>query len=130
MAEKKTLHVTETELAVLRVLWQHGRETARGITENVYSGCSASDFATVHSMLKRLEAKGAVHRDRSTHPHGFTAVVTETDIAGFKLQQMADQLSNGSMAPFILYLVESRRLSQEDADAIRKMLKNYKPKGR
>jgi predicted transcriptional regulator len=130
MAHKKTLHVTETELAVLRVLWRHGKETARGITEKVYSGCSASDFATVHSMLKRLEAKGVVERDRSTHPHGFTAAVTETDIAGFKLQQLANQLSDGSMAPFILYLAESQRLSQEEADAIRRMLKSYRPKGR
>ncbi len=128
MAKKKTLHVTDAELAVLRVLWQHGKETARGITENVYSGYSASDFATVHSMLKRLEAKRAVKRDRSTHPHGFTAAVTEIDIAGFKLAEMADKLSGGSMTPFILHLMEARQLSQEDADAIREMLKSYKPK--
>ncbi len=128
MAKKKTLHVTDTELAVLRVLWQHGRETARGITEKVYQSCSASDFATVHSMLKRLEAKGAVDRDRSTHPHGFTAAVSETDIAGFKLAEIADQLPGGSMAPFILHLLDAQQLSKEDADAIREMLKNYKPK--
>ncbi|QDT98731.1 BlaI/MecI/CopY family transcriptional regulator [Gimesia aquarii] len=129
MARKKTLHVTDTEFAVLRVLWQNGKETARRITEEVYPNCTASDFATVHSMLKRLEAKGAVKRDRSTHPHGFAAAVTESDIAGLKLAELADQLSDGSMAPFILHLMEAQKLSQEDADAIRKMLKNYKPKG-
>jgi predicted transcriptional regulator len=121
--------VTDAELAVLRVLWQHGKETARGITEVVYPNCSASDFATVHSMLKRLEAKKAVKRDRSTHPHGFSAAVTETDIAGHKLEEFADQLSDGSMAPFIMHLVQSQRLSKEEADTIRKMLRNYKPKG-
>ncbi len=128
MTSKHTLHVTDTELAVLRVLWQHGKQTAREITEKVYSGYSASDFATVHSMLKRLEAKGAIDRDRSTHPHGFTAAVTETDIIGFTLAEMADKFSGGSMAPFILHLMEARKLSQKDADAIREMLKNYKAK--
>lgn len=128
MPNKNTLHVTDTELAVLRVLWQHGKETARRITEKVYSRYSASDFATVHSMLKRLEAKGAVDRDRSTHPHGFTAAVTETDIAGFKLAEMAAKFSGGSMTPFILHLMEARQLSQQDAEAIREMLTNYKPK--
>ena len=97
MTRKRTLHVTDTELAVLRVLWQQGPHTARGITEKVYSGYSASDFATVHSLLKRLEAKGAVDRDRSTHPHGFSAAVSETDIAGFKLAEVADKFSGGSI---------------------------------
>ena len=125
---KKSLKVTDTELAVLRVLWQQGKETARGITEAIYPDCSASDFATVHSLLKRLEAKKAVKRDRSTHPHGFSTAVTDSDIAGYKLQEFADQLSDGSMAPFIMHLVESQRLSNEEADTIRKMLQNYKPK--
>lgn len=60
MSKRKSLQVTDTELAVLRVLWQHGKESARGITEKLYPSCSASDFATVHSMLKRLEAKQAI----------------------------------------------------------------------
>ena len=128
MPRKKNLHVTDTELAVLRVLWKHGKETARAVTEKVYSGYSASDFATVHSMLKRMEAKGAVDRDRSTHPHGFTAAVSESDIAGFKLAEIAAQLSDGSMTPFVLHLMKSQQLSKEDTAEIRDMLKSYKPK--
>ena len=128
MTRKEILHVTDTELAVLRVLWQHGKQTARGITEKVYADCSASDFATVHSMLKRLEGKGAVDRDRSTHPHGFTAAVSESDIAGFQLAEIAERLSGGSMTPFVLHLLEAQKLSKKDADAIREMLKNYQPR--
>ena len=127
---RNSLNVTDTELSVLRVLWERGKETARGITEILYPSCSPSEFATVHSLLKRLEAKGAVNRDRSTHPHGFTAAVTETEVAGHKLEEFADQLSDGSMAPFITHLVQPQRLSKEEAEAIRKMLRNYKPKGR
>lgn len=124
------LHVTDTELAILRILWRQGTESARGITEVLYPACSASDVAKIHSLLKRLEAKGAVHRNRTTHPHGFEAAVTETEVPGHKLQVLAEQLSDGSMAPFILHLLNSRKLSQEEADEIRDMLKNYKPKRR
>lgn len=124
------MQVTDTELSVLRILWQAGTETARGITEALYPSCSASDVATVHSLLKRLEAKGAVRRDRSTHPHGFAAAVTDADVAGHKLDAMAEQLSDGSMAPFIMHLLRSRKLKQTEADEIREMLKDYKPKRR
>ncbi len=124
------MQVTDTELAVLRVLWRVGTATARTITEELYPSCSASDVATVHSLLKRLEAKGAVRRDRSTHPHGFAAAVTDAEVAGHKLEAMAEQLSDGSMAPFIMHLLRSRQLNQTEADEIREMLEDYKPKRR
>lgn len=120
--------VTETELAILRVLWEAGRATAPQITEAVYPSRTPSDYATVHSLLKRLEAKKVVARDRSTHPHGFTARVTESDIAGLQLQKLADRLSGGSLAPFIMHLVESRKLSKDEVAQIRSMLREYKAK--
>jgi BlaI family penicillinase repressor len=129
MADKQ-LHVTDTELTVLRVLWRESTATARRLTEVLYPTCSPSDVATIHSLLKRLEAKGAVRRDRTTHPHGFAAAVTETEVAGHKLEALAEQLSDGSMAPFIMHLLSSRKMSQSEADEIRAMLTNYKPKRR
>ncbi|MCA9123121.1 MAG: BlaI/MecI/CopY family transcriptional regulator [Planctomycetaceae bacterium] len=129
MAESP-LHVTDTELAVLRTMWQRGTVTVREIAEDLYPSCSASDVATIHSLLKRLEAKGAVRRDRATHPHCFEAAVTESEVAGHKLEALADQLSGGSLAPFILHLLNSRKLSQAEADEIRTMLESYKPKKR
>lgn len=129
MADKQ-LHVTDTELTVLRVLWRESTATARRLTEVLYPTCSPSDVATIHSLLKRLEAKGAVRRDRTTHPHGFAAAVTETEVAGHKLEALAEQLSDGSMAPFIMHLLRSRKMSQSEADEIRAMLTNYKPKRR
>ena len=54
--------------------------------------------------------------------------MSEADIAGFKLADLANQLSGGSMAPFILHLLEARKLTDKEANAIRDMLKNYKPK--
>ena len=123
---RKSIHVTDTELAVLQVLWQAGATTAREIAEMLYPECSASDMATVHSMLKRLELKKAVRRDRSTHPHGFAAIVTEAELAGHELDAMAKKLSGGSLAPLILHLLDAQRLSQTEVDEIRSMLKNYK----
>ncbi len=119
--------ITETELAVLKVLWQDGEQTAREITQAIYSDCSASEIGTVHSMLKRLEQKKLVRRSRRTHPHRFSAKVSMEEIAGRQLNAMAEKLSEGSMAPFLSHLLTAGELSREDAREIREMLKNYKP---
>lgn len=119
--------VTATELELLKLLWDRGELTARQIAEVLYPECSASDIGTVHSMLKRLERKKAVRRSRRTHPHRFSAKVTVQQIAGFELGAIADKLSEGSMAPFLLHLVSAKKLTREEADEIRQLLKNYNP---
>ena len=114
--------ITDTELAVLKVLWDHGPISARGITERLYPDCTDSDLGTVHSMLKRLEAKDMIARDRGGHVHLFSAKVERSLIAGQQLEEMADKLADGSLAPFLSHLVQANRLDNEEIQAIRRML--------
>jgi len=55
---KKQAMVTDAELAVLKVMWDRGRLTARAISETIYPDGAESEFAAVHSFLQRLEQKG------------------------------------------------------------------------
>ena len=120
--------VTGAELAVLQVLWKLGHATtAKVIARSLYQDDSAAEVGTTHTLLQRLEKKQLVTRDRSVHPHQFTATAGLDDIAGQELEAMAAKLSNGSMAPFICHLLQTKRLSRVEANEIRQMLRNYKP---
>ncbi len=120
--------VTDTELTVLKVLWDRRHATAREITEVLYPACTEAELGTVYTMLKRLEKKNFVSRDRTVYPHQFSATVEREDVAGMELQAMAQKLSDGSMAPFLMHLIDSQRLSRKEAAEIRAMLQNYRPK--
>lgn len=119
--------ITETELVVLKVLWHNGEQTAREITESIYPACTSSDIGTVHSMIQRLERKKFVRRSRRTHPHRFSAKVSLEEIASQQLEEIAEKLSEGSMAPFLTHLLSAGKLTHQEATEIREMLKNYKP---
>ncbi|MBC8872614.1 MAG: BlaI/MecI/CopY family transcriptional regulator [Planctomycetes bacterium] len=124
--------VSETELRMLKVLWDGGGQTARQIAEALYSEGSdgevgTAEIGTVHSLLGRLEKKKLVRRSRRTHPHRFSAKVTMEDVAGGELEAMAGKLSEGSMAPFVMHLISNGKFTEAEADEIRDMLKNYKP---
>ena len=121
--------VTETELALLKVLWSEGEQTVRQIAEVLYSKGSAAEIGTVHSLLARLEKKKLVRRSRRTHPHRFSAKISMQEIAGGELEAIAEKLSAGSMAPFLLHLVSNSRLTRSEAEEIRQLLKNYNPPG-
>mgnify|MGYP006279705251 CR=1 FL=1 len=123
---RKPQTVTDAELAVLKILWRRGALNAKAITAELYPDGAESEFASVHSFLQRLERKGLVTRDRSSFVHSFSAAVSPADIAGQELDSLVGRLGESSIAPLIMQLVEQKRLSDEEAAEIRKMLAKYK----
>jgi BlaI family transcriptional regulator, penicillinase repressor len=119
--------VTDAELAVMDVLWDQGESTVREIADALYRKSSTTEIGTVHSLLRRLDRKKFVRCSRRTHPHRFSAKVTREDLAGREVKAIAEKLSEGSMAPLIMHLLDSGDLTREDAAEIRTLLKNYKP---
>ncbi len=118
----------DSELAVLKVLWDDGPNTARSIAEAIYPQCGESEIGAVHSLLKRLERKRLVQRDRSGHVHLFTAAASRESVAGHELEATARKLSDGSLAPLVMRLVENRRLTPEELDELRKLLDQRSPR--
>jgi BlaI family transcriptional regulator, penicillinase repressor len=117
---------TVIELAVLKELWSGQARTVRAIAEAMYGQCGESEIGAVHSLLKRLERKGLVRRDRSGQTHQFSAAVSRQDVAGRELEATAQKLSDGSLAPLIVHLVENRRLTRQELDELRLLLERHK----
>lgn len=122
---KRPQAVTDAELAVLKVLWHRGPQTAKELTEAIYPGGAESEFASIHSFLQRLERKGLVARDRRSVVHVFSAAASQADVANSELEKLADRLSDGSIAPLIMHLVEGKRLTKKEAAEIKKLLDRY-----
>ena len=98
MSKKRTA-VTDAELAVLQLLWTTDSMTVRELTERLYPPADSSGVATVQKLLQRLEAKRLILRDRSNYAHTFSAAVPRNEFAGEQLAEMAQKLSEGSLAP-------------------------------
>ena len=114
--------VTDAEVAILHVLWDRGKATVREIAEELYSGRSASQQATVQKLLERLEGKQCVSRNRETWPHTFAATIEKIDLIGRQLQQTADKLAGGSLQPLLTHLVSAGGLTADDRKALRTLL--------
>ena len=125
---KNRLAVTDAELAVLKVMWEHGAMTARQIAETVYPGGAESEFAAVHSFLQRLERKQLVDRDRSGFVHIFSPSVSQADVLREELKTLAQRLGADSIAPLIMQLIDQKQLSKTEAADIRRLLNNYSRK--
>jgi predicted transcriptional regulator len=114
--------VTDTELAILQVLWDQGPATIRQLTEALYPGGGTAQYATVQKLLERLEAKGHVARDRTEAAHAFTATTGRDELIGRRLEEMADQLCGGSLTPLLTHLVRARKLSPRERQELRALI--------
>ncbi len=116
---------SEAELAILQLLWERGPQTARSIREAVYPAGTASQHGTVQKLLQRLEDKSLVERDRSQFVHVFRPTLTRSQYAGQQLETLAEQLTDGSLVPFLMHIVENRKLPARERKAIRDLLDRH-----
>lgn len=109
-------------MAVMNLLWESDRLTAREIREKLYPDAGKAQHGTVQRLLQRLEDKGYVKRDRSLPVHFFSATLSRQTYAGMQLESLAETLTAGSFAPLITHLVEQKKISREEIDRIRAIL--------
>ena len=123
--------VTEAELGILRVLWDGGPATVRGLAESLYPDGGPAQAATVQKLLERLEAKNCVGRDRSGPVQRFAATVGRDELIGRRLQGIAEQLCDGSWTPLLSHLVQADQLSEADRQSLRALIRSFdKPRRR
>lgn len=114
--------ITDTELAVLQILWQRGPATIRTITDLLYPDGGASHYATVQKLLERLETKECVQRDRTGSVHVFSAAIDRDELVGRRLQTLAEKLCGGSWTPLLTHLVQNRKLTNQERKALRDLI--------
>jgi len=125
----KQAALANAELAVMNLLWQSEKMTARQVREQLYPDASKAQHGTVQRLLQRLEDKGYVQRDRSLSVHLFSAAMSRQTYAGRQLEVLASKLTAGSFAPLITHLVAEKKISRDEIDRIRKILDEQEGEG-
>jgi BlaI family penicillinase repressor len=127
---KPAADVTEAELSVLEILWREGSCTIRQLTAILYGGGGPAQYSTVQKLLDRLEAKGHAQRNRVEPAHTFQAITAREDLIGRRLQEVAEKLCGGSLAPLLTHLVRAQKLSARERQELRDLIDELERKGK
>jgi predicted transcriptional regulator len=123
---RRAADVTDTELGILEVLWEHGPATVRQVVEALYGEHRPSLHGGVKSLIERLIEKGYVRRDKTGFAHQFGPAIDRDAFVAQQLQDLADSHYGGEVVPMLLTLVERVRLSHKDRETIRKIIENIR----
>jgi predicted transcriptional regulator len=117
-------NVTDTEMAILQILWERGTANRRQVTDALYPGGGPSQYATVQKLLERLEAKGYVrHAKDAQGVLLFRPRVDREEFISLRLRDMADKLCGGSVTPLLMNLVRAQPLTPQELQELQELVK-------
>ncbi len=127
---KTPFHIPDAEWAVLQRLWEAGPSTVRQLADALYPDGGPSEYATVHKLLERLEAKSYVGRDRSGGAYVFRATCSRDEILGEHLSAVVEKMCGGSLQPLLSSLVRVKRLTPQELRELHALIDSLDVKGR
>ena len=123
----KQIALTEAEWSVMECLWEKsprtGRETVAWLEQKM--GWTRS---TTLTMLRRLEAKGAVAGDTNGEPKTFRPLIAREEVAVRETENLLDRAYKGSLSLLVSSLTKKQSLPQKEIDELYAILKEMEGK--
>ena len=124
---EKHISLTEAEWTVMECLWEKsprtGRETVEWLDRRM--GWTRSTTLTV---LRRLEAKGAVAGDTEGELKTFRPLIAREEVAAQETENLLDRVYKGSLSLLVSSLTRKQSLPQNEIDELYAILREMEGK--
>ncbi|MBC7587671.1 MAG: BlaI/MecI/CopY family transcriptional regulator [Chitinophagaceae bacterium] len=125
MARSNQIKPTESEVEILRVLWDKGKATVREVHEVL---CLHKDagYTTTLKLLQIMFEKGLVKRDDSNKTHIYQPNVSKENTQQQFMGKMINSLFSGSSTQLVMQALGNNKTSKEELDEIQQLLNKLK----
>jgi predicted transcriptional regulator len=125
MATTKYIKPTESELEILRVLWNSESASVRDVHEELAKNKEVG-YTTTLKLMQIMHEKGLVKRDDSFKTHIYQANVSREKTQKQMLGKMIDTLFGGSPKDLVMQALGNHRASAVELEEIQKLIDNLK----
>lgn len=113
--------LSPSETEILRLVWQLDKATVQEVCEKLPSKRKIT-YATVQTLLRRLEKKGYLKHAVSGKAHVFSAAVKREHVVKRSVGDFLDRLFGGDPIPLMQYLAEHGKISADDIDNLKRLI--------
>jgi BlaI family penicillinase repressor len=121
MTDRTPPRPTDSELGILRVLWQRGPSTVRDVYDELNRD-GATGYTTVLKLLQIMTEKGLVVRDETQRAHVYESRYGEQKTQRQLLTDLADRAFGGSATKLVMQALSGRKASPQELEEIRQLL--------
>ncbi len=118
---KKMPALSPAETEVLRILWQLGSGTVQQVRDDLPAGRKIT-YATVQTLLRRLEAKGYLKHKSAGRAHVFSPAIKASDVIRRTVGDFVERLYGGDPVPLMMHLADSAALNAADIERLKNLI--------
>jgi predicted transcriptional regulator len=126
MAVPSSRRPTDSELQILRVLWDRGPSTVREVLENHPQ--PGHRYTTILKLMQIMADKEIVRRDESQRTHRYHAVASQQQMQKSLVKDLLARAFGGSAQQLVLHALDAAQSSPEELAEIQKLLDDKKRK--
>jgi len=120
MTNKKLPALSPSETEILRLVWQLDKATVQEVCDKLPATRKIA-YATVQTLLRRLENKGYLKHDVRGKAHVFLPAVKREHVVKRSVGDFLDRLFGGDPIPLMQYLAEHGKISADDIERLKKL---------
>jgi len=127
MARPPARDLTERELEVMHVFWQHGEMTAAQARDQLAVNGLNRTYTTIATLVRILHEKGFLEQINDERPFRFVPSRSYEAVSGRLLGEVLERVFRGSREQLLLRLVEQRKLTPKERALLQSILREDNP---
>lgn len=125
MQSSPTHKPTESELSILKILWNKGQASVREVHETL-SEHKISGYTTTLKLMQIMFEKGIVSRDASSKVHIYRPNITKENTQQQLVGKMITNLFGGSSSQLVLQALGNHQINHAELAEIEALIAHLK----
>ncbi len=117
----ETPKVFESEYRFCLILWEHEPIKSSELV-NLCREQLGWKPTTTYTVIKRLSERGVLKNENTV----VSSLVSKDEVQAAEINEMVEKTFEGSLPAFIAAFTKHQRLSEEEIDAVQKMIDSYR----
>lgn len=113
--------ISEAEFEIMKVIWDNNPINTNEIVD-IVTKSSEWNMRTIHTLIARLEKKGAISHKKEGRIYIYSPVVKKEDYVKSESKSFLNKFYNGAVNKMVMNFIENDMLSQEDIQELRNIL--------
>ena len=121
MVRKNLPALSPSETEILRLVWQLGKATVQEVCDKLPARRQIA-YATVQTLLRRLEKKGYIKHHNRGKAHVFFPAVKQEAVIKRSVKDFLERLFGGDPVPLMQYLAQHGKINTEDVEKLKQLV--------
>jgi len=118
---KEKIKPTESEMAVLQILWQRGPSSVREVNDE-FNKEREVGYTTTLKIMQIMAEKNYVSRDTESRTHIYTSKLKETEVRKDLIDRMVDGAFRGSAMQLVMQALGNHKTSKEELEDLKTLI--------